>query len=110
MVVLGKCQQLAYSTSIAIIVPQQHYIRAMGLIVHYGSASFAPALAGSLYPVVGLLCILLIDLTTFTVAIATLVAVNIPQPSRPDANQQVLETLTFGRRFIWNHRGLVLYW
>lgn len=104
----GQIQQLAYSTSIAMIVPQQHYTRAssMGSMVHYGSAIFAPALAGSLYPVVGLLGILLIDLTTFTVAIATLVAVNIPQPSRPDADQQVLETLTFGLRYIWNHRGL----
>ncbi len=104
----GQIQQLAYSTSIAMIVPQQHYTRAssMGSMVHYGSAIFAPALAGSLYPVIGLLGILLIDLTTFTVAIATLVAVNIPQPSRPDTDQQVLETLTFGVRYIWNHRGL----
>lgn len=103
----GQIQQLAYSTSMAMIVPPQHYTRAssMGSMVHYGSAIFAPAFAGSLYPVVGLLGILLIDLTTFTVAIATLVTTYIPQPPRPDS-QQIPDTLAFGFRYIWNHQGL----
>lgn len=80
----GQLQLLAYETSLTMIVPQQHYTRAssMGSMVHYGSNILAPALAGSLYPVIGLLGILLIDLGTFFCAIASLLSVHIPQPPR----------------------------
>jgi MFS transporter, DHA3 family, macrolide efflux protein len=73
----GQIQRLAYSTSLTLIVPQQHYTRAnsMDSMVHYGSSIFAPALAGILYPLIGLVGISLIDLATFTVAIATLLFV-----------------------------------
>lgn len=86
----GQLQQLAYSTSITLLVPQHQYTRAssMGSIVHYGSTIFSPALAGSLYPVIGLVGILLIDLSTFAVAIATLLFVHIPQP--PSSQPSIL--------------------
>lgn len=69
----SQIQMLAYQVSMTLIVPQQHYTRAssMGSVVEYGAAIIAPALAGSLYPFIGLAGIFLIDLATFTVAIAT---------------------------------------
>lgn len=78
----GQIQELAYSASIAMIIPKQQYTRAssMGSILHYGSSIFAPALAGVLYYVIGLTGILLIDLTTFAIAIGTVLLVHIPQP------------------------------
>ena len=44
----------------------------MNSVVHYGSNIIAPAIAGVLYPIIGLGGILPIDLGTFGVAIATL--------------------------------------
>lgn len=80
----GQIQKLAYSTSITLLVSPQNYTRAnsMNSAVHYGSNIIAPAIAGVLYPIIGLGGILPIDLGTFIVAIATLVWVQIPQPTR----------------------------
>lgn len=49
----------------------------MGFVLHYGSIIIAPALGGTLYYVIGLLGILLIDVATFCVAIATVLFVSI---------------------------------
>lgn len=78
----GQIQGLAYQTSLTLIVPSQHYIRANSInsSVHYGSSILSPALAGVLLPWIGLSGILLIDLLTFGVAIAALFRVHIPQP------------------------------
>lgn len=106
----GQIQRLAYSTSIAMIVPKHHYTRAnsMDSAVHYGSAIIAPALAGALYPQIGVPGILAIDLVTFGMAIATLLAVQIPQP-QPQAEgavETIGSKLTFGFRYVWRRPGL----
>ena len=77
----GQIQKLAYSTSITLLVAPENYTRAnsMNSVVHYGSNIIAPAIAGVLYPIIGLSGILPIDLATFIVAIATLIWIRIPQ-------------------------------
>lgn len=108
----GQIQRLAYSTSITLIVPRQHYTRAnsMDSAVHYGSAIIAPALAGVFYPLIGLSGILLIDLVTFAVAIATLFAVHIPQVRGETSDSQfsgsIWKQLGFGFHFVWKNPGL----
>jgi MFS family permease len=106
----GQIQSLAYSTSITLIVPKQHYTRAnsMDSAIHYGSAIVAPALAGVLYPFVGFLGILLIDLVTFGMAIATLLLVHIPQPQpNPETDSETItQKLTFGIRYVFTQPGL----
>lgn len=69
---LSQIQSLAYQTSISSLVSPLQLTRAnsMGSAVHYGAAIFGPALAGVLYPLIGLLGIVGIDLLTFGVAIA----------------------------------------
>ncbi|VEP17310.1 Major Facilitator Superfamily transporter (fragment) [Hyella patelloides LEGE 07179] len=83
----GQIQQLAYSTSITLLVSSKNYTRAnsMKWIVHYGSSIIAPGIAGFLYPIFGLGGILPIDLMTFFIANATLLWISIPQP-QPDDN------------------------
>ncbi|MEL6381418.1 MAG: MFS transporter, partial [Cyanobacteria bacterium J06626_18] len=51
----GQVQTLAYSTSIALLVPQKDYTRAESMVaaVNYSGAIFSPILAGSLYPLIG---------------------------------------------------------
>lgn len=102
----GYFQGLAYSASMSMIVPKQHYIRATAMSEHitqFGSTILAPALAGTLYYKIGLGGILTIDLSTFLIAIATVWTVHIPQPERCE-HREVSETLwqelTFGFRYI----------
>ena len=121
----GQIQQLAYSTSITLLVSTQNYTRAnsMNSVVHYGSNIIAPAIAGILYPIIGLGGILPIDLATFFVAIATLIWIKIPQPDRETAledtathktrrNREVNKLgvfwseVTFGIRYIWQRDSL----
>ena len=106
----GQIQRLAYQTSISSIVPPGQYTRAnsMNAAVHYGSAIVAPALAGLLYPLVGLLGILGVDLVTFGVAIATLLFIHIPQPRPPkhQTSEPVFKRLTFGFRYVWGQPNL----
>lgn len=107
----GQIQMLAYSTSISMLVSKQDYTRAESMVaaVGYGSAIIAPALAGSLYTVIGLKGIILIDLITFTVAIATLLGVHIPQPPQnpPTEKETIWQKLTFGFRYISTKPGLI---
>ncbi|MGL5795860.1 MAG: MFS transporter [Waterburya sp.] len=119
----GQIQQLAYSTSITLLVSPQNYTRAnsMNSAVHYGSNIIAPAIAGVLYPIIGLKGILPIDLTTFFVAIASLTLIRIPQPERGQLELGGEETgrqensgtigvfwseVTFGIRYIWQRSSL----
>lgn len=106
----GQIQSLAYRTSISSMVPPHQLTRAnsMNSAVHYGAAIFGPALTGVLYPLIGLMGILLIDLVTFGVAIATLLSVRIPQPA-PQNTTEIetrLAKLTFGFRAVWRQPGL----
>lgn len=100
----GQLQTLAYSASISLMVPKQHYTRAssMSSLVNYSSAIVAPALVGSLYGAIGLIGVILIDLITFTVGIATVLRVDIPQPSR--SNMAELSRQTVGNQLSWGLR------
>lgn len=119
----GQIQQLAYSTSITLLVSPQNYTRAnsMNSMVHYGSSIFAPAIAGILYPIIGLGGILPIDLATFGVAIATLIWIRIPQVTRAEERSPLApldkggrggrlavfwQEVTFGIRYIWQRPSL----
>ncbi|MEO0409734.1 MAG: MFS transporter, partial [Cyanobacteria bacterium P01_A01_bin.135] len=115
----GQIQNLAYSSSIALLVPKQDYTRAESMVaaVNYSGAVFSPILAGSLYPVIGLQGIIAIDLVTFLVAFATLMSAKIPRPAPDadlDASSEAIASklagwsnLTTGFRYIFNQRGLI---
>jgi MFS transporter, DHA3 family, macrolide efflux protein len=100
----SQIQQLAYSASVSLLVPPAQYTRANSLNsgIHYGSIIFAPALAGLLYPVIGLVGIGLVDLVSFGVAIATLLPRTIPQPAPAEtAPPRLRQQLSLGLRYIW---------
>ncbi|PSB09521.1 MFS transporter [Pleurocapsa sp. CCALA 161] len=109
----GFVQGLAYSASLSLLVPPQQYNRATALnsVQMSGAFILAPALAGGLYPVIGLKGILIIDLVTFFMAIATLSIVAIPQPDRDNSNRQnitnIKQELSFGWRYLLKHRRLL---
>lgn len=108
----GHIQNLAYSASIALMVPKQQYLRAssMTALVAQASTILAPALAGSLYPNIGLFGIILVDIATFTVAISTLLFVQIPQPPDQEIaeaeHESLFSNLAFGFRYILSKPSL----
>ncbi|MDB9374144.1 MFS transporter [Nodularia sphaerocarpa] len=108
----GQLQLLAYSASISLLVPKEQFTRAesLGSAVKYSAAIFAPALAGFLYPRVGMQGIFWIDLATFATAFVTLLIVTIPQPVIEKVNSNFTERnwekLTFGFRYIWANPSL----
>jgi MFS family permease len=109
----GNVQSLTYSTLIPLIVPKQHHTRAssMGAMVVYGSDILAPALAGVLYPVVGLLGITVIDMTTFAIAMFTLLIIQIPPTVKTQEAVKETKTIwhdvTFGFRYIASQPSLL---
>ncbi|NEQ42203.1 MAG: MFS transporter [Leptolyngbya sp. SIOISBB] len=116
----GNLQMLTYSTLVPLIVPPQHHTRAssMGAVVGYGAAILSPALAGVLYPLVGLLGITAIDMTTFLVAMLTLALVKIPvttpkpvksppPPSKSTFWHQIGDEITVGFRYIATRPNLL---
>jgi DHA3 family macrolide efflux protein-like MFS transporter len=111
--IFDQIQQLAYSAAIATMMPEKHYSRASSLsfLAKYGASIIAPTLAGILYSVIGLSGIFTIDLATFTIAIATLVSVKIPQPaiaSNPQPTRfHLLQELSFGFRYIVERPSLL---
>lgn len=108
----GYIQELAYSASMSMIVPKQHYARATAMesyITYSGSEILAPVLAGALYPFIGLQGILWIDLATFLIAVSTVAWTHIPQPPQDtveQSSQPLWRELTFGFRYIWKRRSL----
>ncbi|WP_439566381.1 MFS transporter, partial [Gloeocapsopsis crepidinum] len=104
-----------HKLAIGCMFPKQHYVRigAMGSIQGFGSGVFAPALAGILYPLVGLTGILVLDVMTFIIAVGTLMVVHIPQPVNQDEMQyetklRSWQQLTFGFRYLLQHPSLAM--
>lgn len=110
--IFGEIQQLAYSASVSLMVPKQHYVRvsSMKSMLHYGPNILAPAFAGALYPITGLPGIAAIDLCTFVVGVSTVLLVKIPQPPRSESNAhppKLWQELTFGCRYIMARSSLL---
>ncbi|MBW4685337.1 MAG: MFS transporter [Komarekiella atlantica HA4396-MV6] len=118
----NQFQSLAYSASVSLMIPKQHYTRASSLefLSSYGSNIIAPALAGFLYTVIGFLGIWLIDIFTFSIAIGTLFLVRIPQPPPTKETEKITniwQDLGFGWRYITTQKSLlallivnILFW
>ena len=105
----GQLQQLAYAASMTLMVPERHYSRALSLnfLSGYGSNIIGPAIAGTVYPIVGLTGILLVDLGTFAIATVTLLLATIPQPQPPDIPLAIGKDLAVGFRYLSQRPGMV---
>lgn len=105
----GQLQQLAYTASMTLMVPQRHYSRALSLnfLSGYGSGILGPAIAGAIYPVVGLTGILLVDLVTFAIATLTILLATIPQPQISATSLAFRQDLAVGFRYLCERPGLM---
>ena len=103
----------AYSAAISTMVPKENYSRANGMmsLIESGPAVLAPILAGILLPIIKLTGILVIDVTTFFVAIFALTLVHVPQPEKTVEGQAegggIFREALYGFKYIFARRGLL---
>ena len=103
----------AYSAAVSTMLTKENYTRASGMIGMAEAASgiAAPALAGLLLVSIGIGGILLIDIATFTIAVAVLLFVYIPQPKRTAAGEEGKGSLwtesLYGFRYIFRRPSLL---
>lgn len=111
---LNAFQQPAYTAAISQLVPANNLSRANGMV----QASFAiakiaaPAIAGLLLNHFGLKTILFVDLTTFCIAIVTLITVKFPSfkrrtGARRKIRDRVVADAVAGWKYIVSRPGLV---
>lgn len=112
--VFGAFQWPAYSATTTLLVPKQHLGRANGMMQISQAAAqiVAPGLAGLLLYLVSLYGVILIDFTTFLVALATLLIVRVPRPSAAadvsrTAKRSLLREAIYGWSYITQRPGLL---
>jgi MFS family permease len=106
-------QQPAYLASVTLLVPKDQLNRANGLMnVNQGlGLVLTPVLAGVLMGTVGLGGVLLVDVATFLVAVATLLVVRFPRPEPRAAagpGRSFYGETAAGLRYLGARTGLLL--
>ncbi len=108
--VSGAFQGPAWTASISLLVPKAQLGRANGLVQLIGgvTAVLAPLLAGVLLALADLRLVLIADLATFAVAVATLTVVRFPRPPRTPQEEgtSLLAEAKQGWRFVRERPGL----
>ncbi len=103
----------AYSAAISTMVKKEQYGRANGLmsLMEAGPGVLAPILAGALLPLMGLTGLLLIDVTTFFIAIGALLVVHVPQPEKTVEGQKekgnIWKEAAYGFTYIFKRPSLL---
>ena len=90
-------QAPAYMAAITLLVPKEHFGRASGMMQfgESGARILGPLLGGLLVVEIGMQGVIGVDLATFFVAVATLLAVSIPRPPAAPGP----------RRSLWSEAG-----
>lgn len=107
-------QQPSFQATITNMVPRSQYGRAAGLLQLAEALSLliAPPLAGVLLAYIDLYGVILLDFTTFVVALITLASVYIPQPHIERRRKQkreftLLREIRFGLGYLWKMPGFI---
>lgn len=110
---LGAFQGPAYTATITLLIPKQHYGRASGLISLTRSipSLISPVLAGFLVVAIGLEGVILIDVATYVFAVGTLLLVRFPRPELSAEGEAARGTfareVAAGWAYLARRRGLL---
>jgi DHA3 family macrolide efflux protein-like MFS transporter len=111
--IFSAFQEPAYMASITMLVPKKDFARANGML-QMGQAIgsiVTPLLAGILFVLIGLKGIILIDISTFFIAVTPLLIVRIPQPKLSDADdgqkKNAFKDFAMGWKFVRSRSGLL---
>ncbi|HEY0737518.1 MAG TPA: MFS transporter [Herpetosiphonaceae bacterium] len=111
--VFNAFQMPAFMAAISLLVPKQHLGRANGMLQVSEAASqiVAPLLAGVLVLTIQLEGVILIDVITFLVGVAALLAVRFPEPERTAEGEEgrgsLLREAGYGLSYIAARPGLM---
>jgi len=105
-------QRPAYHATVTLLLPKRHFARASGLLQfgQSGSQILAPLIAGILLPLIALHGIIAIDLTTFLIAVVTLLMIAIPKIEKqpdPGPKKSIFAQAAVGWTYIRERPGLV---
>jgi len=110
---LGAFRTLAFTVSMSLLVPKQHFGRAFGMLqlAEATSLVIAPTLAGLLVVTMAMHNLLLIDFASFIFSLVLLLFIAIPQPHQTEEpaahNRSLISEFTFGWRYIRVRSGLL---
>lgn len=108
---VGTFAEPAFTATMGVLVPRQHFTRASGLLHTSGAVVgiLTPLVAGVLVSTIGLGGILVIDFATFLVAVGTLATVHIPRPPPSGVPRRpLLREAHDGWAFVRRHQGLFI--
>jgi MFS family permease len=107
--VFSAFQLIAYSASVALLVPARHFGRASGIVQTAQAVSQigAPLIAGALMFSLGIHGLLGIDFLTYIFALLTLAAARIPRPEAREAGGPLLRQTAYGWNYIRERPGLL---
>lgn len=103
----------AYSAAISVMVPKEQLGRVNGLmsLMEAGPGILAPIAAGALLPLIGIQGILILDITTFLIAILALSYVFIPKPAQSEegirSRGSFFKEALFGFEYIFKRPSLL---
>lgn len=103
----------AYSAAVTMMVRKENYGRASGMLAaaQFASGIFAPIAGALILTLAGLPAVLMIDITTFIVAVSMLLFVHIPRPPTTEAGRKGIGSIwkesLYGFRYIYERRSLL---
>jgi len=85
----------AYSAAVTMMVHKKHYARAQSMLAtaEFASGFFAPIAAAVLLTVIDIEGIMIIDITTFTLAVLMLLLVHVPRPPVTEEGRRSMGSL-----------------
>jgi MFS family permease len=108
--VIEAFRQPSYMASVSLLVPEQKYGRANGMLelIYSVSDLMSPLMAGIFLGFVDISGLLLIDLVTSIVGLVTIYCAQIPQPEATDeGGHSFIGDCFWGFRYIWRRQGLL---
>ncbi|SBT39365.1 non-ribosomal peptide synthetase/MFS transporter [Micromonospora auratinigra] len=108
--VAGSFQRIAFQSAVPQLVPKRYLGHAMGITqLSTGVATLLmPVFAAGLLAAIELKGILLVDVASYVVAIATLAVVRFPDLLGWRPRERLLVAIANGMRYSWQHRGFRL--
>ncbi len=102
-------QALTFSTSQTLIIANEHRVRfgSLSALKTFGTGVIAPALAGFLYPRIGIVAILILDLFTFSIAFIILLGNFFPTPIKPSKPHKIWQNIFIGFEYISRYPSLI---
>lgn len=103
----------AYSAAVTMMIHKKHYARAQSMLgmAEFMAGIFAPIVAALLLVFIGIAGIMLIDISTFSIAISLLLLIHIPKPPATEEGRKSMGSIWkesfYGFKYIYKYPSLL---